>query len=600
MQVNILNLQSLFANPVRYEIPLFQRPYVWNQEQQWDPLWEDVRNTAERILGIESGGSGVSNPKPHFLGAIVLQQQPVPAPMFMTRAVVDGQQRLTTMQLMLDAIQEVLLERSQEGAAARLELLVLNNKAFCADDPDLAYKVWPTRIDQEAFRHAMHNELPSEAHKDSQIVQAHEFFKLQTNQWLDANALERTSRARALEQAVTSHLELVVIDLDLADDPHVIFETLNARGTALLQSDLIKNMVLYEAEKSGISNEDAERLWGFQDKWWREEIRQGRLYRQRIDAYLNYWIVMRKVDEVLASDVFSTFRRYYSDSGEEIVHTLEDIGTVSNAYRELEQSGRPGMAKFLYRWRVMQAGVLTPALLWLLSSDVPPEQLQKGLRAIESHQVRRMICRMSTMGANRLFITLVDRLEAEGPEVSGDTILEFLGSQESRVGEWPNDSQLEKAFVSLPLYRLLTRGRLRIVLEGIEENLRTDKVESPDAPRNLTIEHIMPRAWRNRWKYPHEGVDGLEKEEQLELERQRDHVIHSIGNLTLVTSGLQPVLSNAPWDCKQGTLNEHSVLFLNKDLLTNPPQKWDECAIEARSRKLAHIAIKAWPHADKI
>ena len=601
MQVNILSLQKLFASPVRYEIPLFQRRYVWEHEEQWGPLWEDVQNTAENFLEIGGNDIGHNRPTSHFMGAVVLQQQQVPAPMFMTRLVVDGQQRLTTLQLLLDAVQEVFVERGNQSAAKRLELLVINNEAFCGDNPDFAFKVWPTLVDQEAFRHAMHNDLPSDHYQESRIVRAHAFFKLQTHQWLDARSSQSESRAKALEQAVTNHLELVVIDLDLSDDPHVIFETLNARGTALLQSDLIKNMVLYEAEKSGLPNEDAARLWGFQEDWWSKDIQQGRLVRPRIDVFLNYWMVMREVDEVVASDVFSVFRRYYQKKNAPIESVLADIGKVAEAYRGLEETGNSNMAKFLYRWRVMQAGTMTPALLWLLSSKVPSEQLEKGIRALESHQVRRMICRMTTRGYNRLFISLVGRLEKAGPESAGDTIIEFLGNQESDVGEWPDDKKLEEAFINIPLYRLLTRGRLRLVLEGIEENLHTDKAEYNDVPRNLTIEHIMPRGWRQHWKLPPPVVEGQDVEEQLlEMARNRDHGIHSIGNLTLVSKRLNPVLSNAPWHCKQKTLAEHSILFLNKDLLSNAVEEWNECTIEERSKKLSRIAAKVWPYADKI
>ena len=107
MDVNILNLQRLFANPVRYEIPLFQRPYVWAHEEQWEPLWEDVQNTAEYYLEHDARSTAPSKRQAHFLGAVVLQQQQVPTPMLMTRLVVDGQQRLTTLQLLLDAVQEV-------------------------------------------------------------------------------------------------------------------------------------------------------------------------------------------------------------------------------------------------------------------------------------------------------------------------------------------------------------------------------------------------------------------------------------------------------------------------------------------------------------
>ena len=277
MHVNILNLQKLFAQPVRYEIPRFQRSYVWNQDDQWEPLWEDVRNTAERCLEHRASGVTMKTPLAHFLGAVVLQQQPNVAGTLETRLVVDGQQRLTTLQLLLDAVQEVFKDDGIDDAATRLELLVLNPEAFRDRNPDRAFKVWPTVADEEAFRHAMDNERSSETHRESRIVRAHEFFKDQTAQWLGSQLEEREARAEALEDAVKNLLELVVIDLEQSDDPHVIFETLNARGTPLLQSDLIKNMVLHEAVQTGITSdsEDTDGLWSFQGDWWRQKRTTG-------------------------------------------------------------------------------------------------------------------------------------------------------------------------------------------------------------------------------------------------------------------------------------------------------------------------------------
>ena len=598
MDVNIVTLQKLFAQPVRYVIPLFQRPYVWNQEAQWEPLWEDVQNAAEHYLQRLSGLSSETNSPAHFLGAVVLQQQPVPVPMLMTRLVVDGQQRLTTTQLLLDAVQEVFEVRGFSSAGKRLQLLVLNQEEFRGEDPDHAFKVWPTLADQESFRTTMHNYLTSEDFEGSLIVEAHKFFKLQVDQWLDAQEENQEHAAAALEFAVTQLLELVVIDLSSSDDPHVIFETLNARGTPLLESDLMKNMILYEAGQYGLPNggTNTTDLWDFSENWWRQEVQQGRLLRPRIDVFLNYWLVLRTRDEVKANDVFSTFRTYYRNGTQTIRDVATDIGSISKHYEILERALDPSIETFLYRKEVMQAGVLTPVLLWLLSNPVPFEQLRRALRAMESHQLRRMVCRISTMGNNRLFVSLLEFLEKAGPESAGDTIVEYLARQTSTVGHWPTDEELERVFTGFALYRLLTRGRMRMLLEGIEEGLRSNKSESTSPPRNLTIEHTLPRGWREHWPLPHEISD---PEEVKRAASRRDAILHSIGNLTLANFRLNASLSNAPWLDKRATLREHSVLFLNK-MLDDAPDVWDEAAIENRSKELCRVAIEVWPHADKL
>ena len=587
MEVNIVNLQQLFAAPTRYEIPPFQRPYIWNDEDQWEPLWEDIRNTSEHFLEDEGR-------KKHFLGAVVLQQKPVPTPNLQTRLVVDGQQRLTTLQLVLDAVQEVFEEREYEDASKRLEFLVLNNEAYHRNNPDHAFKVWPTSVDQDAFRHAMKNDLPVEEYRDSLIVGAHEFFKEQIRQWLDGDSNSGGSRAIALEQTVTSLLELVVIDLSTSDDPHIIFETLNARGTPLLESDLIKNMMLYEAKTTEpeMVHEDVIGIWPFNYDWWREEIRQGRIVRPRIDVFLNYWLAMRTQEEVAADRVFRKFREYFYGTKSSVQGIAADLSKVGHSYRVLEGSSDSDLDKFLYRWRIMQAGVLTPVLLWLLSSEVPRSQMNKCIRALESHQVRRMVCRMTTRGYNRIFIALVGRLEEEGAECAGDTAVDYLKNIDSDVGVWPDDHQLQEAFLTQPLYRLLTRGRLRIVLEGIEEELRTYRAEVDSAPSNLTIEHIMPQQWRAQWEMP-SGSDE-------EAGARRDRLIHSIGNLTLVNNRLNPSLSNDTWTKKREALREHSTLFLNKQLLEQYTEVWNERSIADRARRLGQAASRVWPYADEL
>ena len=303
---------------------------------------------------------------------------------------------------------------------------------------------------------------------------------------------------------------------------------------------------------------------------------------------------MRRREEITADSAFSAFRRYVSEVSKPIETIAADIDSVGQAYREIEQSRKPEMEEFLYRRGVMQAGVLTPVLLWLLSSDVPQPQMEKSLDALESHLVRRMVCRMTTQGHNRLFVSLLNTLEEAGSAYAGDTIVEYLKGQNTNVGLWPSDQQLEDAFFNLPLYRLLTRGRLRLVLEGIEEELRTVKTESRAVPRNLTIEHILPQGWREHWKL------SAEMASDIEAAGNRDRLIHSIGNLTLVNKRLNPALSNAPWERKRAAISEHSVLFLNKTLIDDAPEIWDETAIAERAKRLFQAAVRVWPHADRI
>jgi hypothetical protein len=201
-----------------------------------------------------------------------------------------------------------------------------------------------------------------------------------------------------------------------------------------------------------------------------------------------------------------------------------------------------------------------------------------------------MVCRLTTKDYNRLTLDLAEVLQRRGLDRADEVILEFLKSQTADAREWPSDKKIREAFLSLPLYRLLTRGRLRLVLEGIEEALRTPKAEHKDAPRDLTIEHVMPQSWHEHWPLTASGLD----EETAAAERNR--LIHTIGNLSLVNGALNPTLTNAPWPRKLEELGRHSVLFLNKAILEGwGNEDWSEEAIRGRSVLMADLATAVWP-----
>jgi len=597
MRADIITLKLLFQKPVRYLVPTFQRPYVWNQEDQWEPLWNDVRNRAEQYLeelerlGDDNQAAAEERTGTHFMGAIVLQQQATATPDLETRHVIDGQQRLATLQLLLDAAQEVFERGGFPKGAKQLAKLVLNDPDYAEGNPDNVFKIWPTLLDQEAFRHAMSNELPVGGFEDAPIVQAHEFFKLQIRQWLGDEVEMASLKAQALVTALMGLLQIVVIDLQSTDDANIIFETLNARGTPLLASDLIKNSILHTAQESGLKGDTVYReYWqGFDETWWRSEVRQGRLVRPRIDVYLHYWLTMRTAEEVQSSEVFRKFRDFAAQRS--ITEVVADIKTISESFRRLEDtSGWSPEGTFLYRWHVMDAGVTTPVIIWLFSNRdrIGEDRFHQALRVIESYLVRRMVCRMTTKDYNKLFLELMGQLDSNGAAAAADLVLRFLSDQTADSRIWPTDSRVREAFVSLPVYQLLTRGRLRMILEGIEDALRSPKSEEGHVPRiALTIEHIMPQAWRDHWP-----LHGGYSEEAV---GERDRLVQTIGNLTLVNERLNPALSNAAWASKRQGLAEHSVLHLNRDVVQGTVANWDEASIRERGSHLATLATKVWP-----
>ena len=600
MEAHTRRLKELFHHDVQYVIPSFQRPYVWEQEEQWDPLWEDIRNTAERYLEeLESLDPEVKNREAiaeaeagtHFMGALVLQQMPRPAAAVAAWSIIDGQQRMTTLQLCLQAASVALKELDFHETADRLGRLVINKYAKGRD----RFKVWPASLDQTAFESVMTN--PHQAPDGSKIVEAFEFFFTQVREWIGTAPSESAASARvhALETALLGLLELVAIDLGPSDDPYVIFETLNARGTPLIASDLIKNFILRTAERVG---EDAdalyERYWErLEHDWWRAEVRQGRLRRPRVDVFLNYWLVAERAEEVPSHEVFKSFRELVEGSEQKVADIVESIVAYASSFRSWEDIDPwTPIGTAMYRWRVLDAGVTTPLLLVLFHCLGEDEaELAASLQVLESYLVRRMLCRMTTKDYNRVFVELIARLKRSSERPS-EAMAEFFASSDSESRVWPDDATLRRCLDQLPLYRMLTRGRLRMVLEAIEDSLRSPRTEDEFVTRGkLTIEHILPQHWRQHWP----PVEAKESD-VAEREAERDRLLHTIGNLTLVAKRMNPSLSNGAWSEKKKKLNEHGVLLMNSRLLELWDSEWFlEDQIHERSHWMADLAIEIWP-----
>lgn len=585
MHADILTLDKIFTGNVRFQVPMYQRPYVWTQEDQWDPLWSDIQGLADSLLDGE-------NVAPHFLGAIVVGQQGSPTGDIAVRHIVDGQQRLTTLQLLLDAVEEVIRSYGHEKDSFRIRPLILNDpNLFDGDD---RFKVWPTNVDREAYRAAMADEaeIPDDI-ADQNVAQAHDVFKKKTIAWADVKGDpdKCAERLHTLATVLIKRLQVAVIDLAPDDNAQAIFETLNARGTPLLVSDLVKNSVLYESEVLGLDTEALYREhWeAFDHQSWRTEVRMGRFYWPKIDAFIYQWLVMNVAREVPTQQMFNEFGSVVQERGlgpGQIMAELQQFGQI---YRFLEDAphGHDPTGRFFYRWRAMEAGALTPLLLWVYANKEAIGDVEPILAVLESWLVRRMICRSTAKNYNRFLHALLKNLAESGPEFAMATISSHLSGAGAIATEWPTDNQVTNAVLEYPIYRQLVRRRLRFVLEAIEDHKHGDKTELK-CPTGLTIEHVMPQHWGPSWPLG-EDLTG-------EQTQRRDDLVHTLGNLSLVTGKLNPALSNAAWVKKRKILKKHSVLLLNDELLDS--DSWDEAAIVKRGEEMAQTICEIWPRPE--
>lgn len=606
MDADTLNLRRIFRKDCRYVVPTFQRPYVWNEEEQWQPFWHDLQDTVEALLAHRNAappeeGDGrqpaEGEPPPWFMGAIVLDQMRTPAGKVSTRTVIDGQQRLTTLQVLFAATRTVASKLSMSDQVGLMEKLMYNDADLVIEE-DHRFKVWPIEPDRQAFREVM---VPEGAESGSSpgdgkphsLTDCYQYFVEEVHEWVTDGDEPASERMDALTDSLWKLVRIVVIDLDPADDAQVIFETLNARGTPLLAADLIKNRLFRQAEQEG---QPADQLYHeywqqFDEEDWRQEVSQGRYERPRIDVFIMHWLTMRKTDRVPAKELYPEFRDYLTWSGVTVTDVLEDIVHYAKVYENFTDpypEGREGL--FFRRLEVMEATTPYPALLWMYGKEgYPQDERTRAVEALESWMTRRMLCRLTTKNYNRIFLQLLDRLQDDPDRPVDELIVSFFRDKDSESDYWPTDEVLSEAMVKLPYWARINQQRLKMVFRALERELRsTGYTEGLNISQNLHIEHILPQDWAHNWSLPGDRPKEVERIE-------RDEAKHTVGNLTVLTEKLNPALSNAAWERKREGIRKHSVLLLNKDLVEEYHDRWDEETIAHRGQRLANLAAKVWP-----
>jgi hypothetical protein len=595
METNSRSTYGIFQNPQQFRVPLFQRPYVWSRELQWQPLWDDVVRLADRTLLGETTMT-------HFMGAVVLQQQNSFPGSLHTFTVIDGQQRLTTMQLMIDAVQASMSEAGYEKSAQVLIDLAENPMHHRNSDED-QFKVWPTNRDRPAFSEVMAAETPIEyrklEHRTSTMVRGHEFFATEASSWLKSNAGEKA--AAALGHAISNQLQFVVIVLQAEEDAQEIFETLNARGTPLTAADLIKNFIFQRIGIDGADQESAyHKYWEhFETDFWEAEVSSGRIKYQRSSLFFNHWLVAQTARDVPTRNIFSEFKFFTAESNLGIVEILNGIQKSSIAFQlASEKSQSPTdeldfVQMFFYRLSNLDTEVVKPVVIWLLDpsqNEIPYDQKKKAFATLESWLIRRAILGTSNKRYNKVILEIVKTLQAGDRASAGDVLEKFLSSQDSEYSYWPGDKALREHLEEFQFYKKITRARARMILEAIEDNFRgfdgDKKLHEQRVIRNkCTIEHVMPVGWEKNWGEPADF-------------EAREALIHTLGNLTLVTANLNSKLSNGPWSGKDGkseTLSRHTSIKITSDVLQHADPTWSESAIKDRTERLTRSILEIWP-----
>ena len=599
MDTQVRTPLTLFSLPQYLRVPLFQRLYVWEEERQWEPLWSDIR----RLTELRMSGTSTAT---HFLGAVVLQQQHGSMGHAQEFTLIDGQQRMTTIQILMDAAAAEFETMGHLVPSNQLGSLTHNQASLGFEGVD-QLKVQHSNEDGPPFQEVMLAVPPlnyEEFDNDHRIVKAHQYLAEQVRAWVAADdPSEVQLRAQALASALMSGVEFVVITLRADEDSQAIFETLNARGTPLTQADLVKNLVFQRLADEGVDVSRAyqERWKLFETKFWSREVPLGRYSVPRVSLFFNHWLVAQTGQEVSIQSTFNRFKHWldYEVTGT-MADVLDDIHRQADQYqRWVTRAGSRediGDAATLFVYRTQEAGfeAVKPLVLWLFdeAKQVPPEVADRAIKWVESWILRRALLGLRSSDIGRTVASMITELGAVPPDEVADRIRSYLAQLDRPGNYWPGDRELRAELMGMTAYRTLARKRLRMYLEAYEDDLRgygpgrKASMTGTRVPRAaMHIEHVLPRRWSKHWPV-----------ESLQEEIDRDEHVHRFGNLALMTSRLNSTVSNGPWSGdlgKRSALKRHDVLLSNRRI--HESEEWNEHAIDMRTKEIVDAFIRLWP-----
>jgi alkylated DNA nucleotide flippase Atl1 len=560
-------LKRLIEGEKQYRVPLFQRPYTW-EPTQLRQLWSDILDQYEILSAYEADSSGRPLKSSHFMGSFVLAPIPGLAHGVSSFLIVDGQQRLITLLVALTAIRDWQRGKDQR-AVDRLDQLYLRNEH--ADGLD-RYKILPSRLDRDAFFAFIDGISPPAI--NSKLEGAYRFFAAQLTKPRPDQDTEPLDHHR-LERVIVERLAVVDITTEDDDNPHRIFESLNATGMSLTQADLLRNYLFMLLPTRG--QEVYDKVWYPMEQSLGEDRLEGLarvdLQRRGIDATKDD--VYRLQQLRLESFVHDEAR---------IEAEIRDLAVRAKHYRRLvDPSAEPDplTRAALTRLRRWGAETTYPLLMHVYDlidrGKATQADMVECLRYIESFLVRRHLAQVPTNQLSRL---LSDSIKQLPSDQSISEAIRWVLSGARRY--WPTDEQIRTAARSQPFYLTGRPDQRKLILERIEEDFgHLEPVNF--AAAKLTIEHIMPQTLSEQWinEIATTGDDPI---------TTRDELVHTIGNLTL--TAYNGVLSNNPFERKKQIYGD-SNLELNKALVDS--SEWGRKQILARAEELAQRITEIWP-----
>ncbi len=555
MKASEANFLKFLKQSPQFVIPIYQRTYSWT-ERECRQLWDDILRTGRN-----------DHIAAHFVGSIVYIEKSIyQVSSQSSLLVIDGQQRLTTLMLILEALARRLGNTEPVGgfSAKKLRSYYLLNPL---EDGERGYKLLLTQTDKQSLL-ALLQQNPDPAEPSLRIKENFAYFE----EWVQAVGDDLMALCRGLAK-------LMIVDLALnrdQDNPQLIFESMNSTGRELSQADLIRNFILM-----GLEPTQQTRL--YEDHWRPMEVAFGQeAYSTHFDRFMRHYLTLRTGEIPNVRAVYEAFKKYANSpevAGAGVEALVADIHAYAGYYcaMALDQESDKRLAIAFRDLRDLRVNVAFPFFLELYhdyaEGPLEKDDLFRAVRLVEAYVFRRAVCAIPTNSLNKTFATF-------GRALKKDRYLESIQAyllQLSSYRRFPKDEEFKRELRVRDLYNFPRRSYW---LRRLENHGRKERVPVDE----YTIEHILPQNANlsPKWR------------ETLgpEWQRVQETWLHTLGNLTL--TGYNSEYSDRPFAEKrdmQGGFRE-SPLRLNKHL--GSLEIWDEAAIQARAERLADQAVTVW------
>jgi uncharacterized protein with ParB-like and HNH nuclease domain len=560
-------INDIFNGNRILEIPFFQRSYVWGQEQ-WERLLEDMYDVC------------LTN-KTYFLGSVILKQQPTNTTNKVgdRRIVIDGQQRLTTLNIFFKVL---CLKTNQNSTFERIFKLLTNDIALCHNHNDI-----------ESFESIINLNTLDGIGKRDNISSCYSYF----NENMDIDKLNIST--------ILSKILFVGIDIDENEDEQQIFDTINSLGVKLTTAELLKN---YFFSRDNISMYDLywKNVFECDDEtkeYWDTEVTTGRIKRTLIDLFLFSYLQIRigskginvktedKIEFSKVEQLFRSYKKFIKEYlNNDSTGVLKEIREYAIIFKDnfdmniindnlTADSGIERINALIFR---LDNSTLIPYVLFVLKQNASIDQRNDLFEYLESYIARRIIAKAVNKNYNQLFS---DRLIFNDIKNKNDFI-NYINAQADKSNYMPNDNDLLNAFHNNILVNRTAAGILYMIETKIRKtNLHSSKLLGIS---KYSLEHLMPKKWENNWGKlrNHQDID------------RRNKKILTFGNLAIITQNLNAKIRDSDWATKKNGTNNNGLIDYTRDLETISPYLklpiWNETEIENRANDLYNHAISIW------